>query len=110
MEIVGKMYVKAKQWNDKWLYSTSVADEGDQRYAYLNVNITKNARAKIKELGIKPNERGTIEINVTWGWIKAYNGQFIVVIHDLEKVEEKATEKGVNNNEKAIDNTELSPF
>ena len=110
MEIVGKMYVKAKNWNGKWLYSTSVADEGDQRYAYLNVDITKNAKAKIKELGIKPNETGTIEINVTWGWIKAYNGKFSIVIHDLEKVEETGIKKGVNGNEKAVDTTELSPF
>lgn len=110
MEIVGKMYVKVKKWNDKWLYSTSVADEGEQRYAYLNVDITKNARAKIKELGIKPSETGTIEIYVTWGWLKSYNGNFIIVIHDLEKVEETDIKKGLKGNEKTVDTTELSPF
>ena len=110
MKVAGKMSVKAKKWNDRWLYSTSVPDEGDQKFAYLNVDITKNARAKIKELGIKPSETGTIEINVTWGWIKAYNGKFSIVIHDLEKVEETGIEKGVKNNEKAVDNTELSAF
>ena len=110
MEIVGKMFVKSKKWGSKWLYSTAVPDEGEKKYAYLNVDITKNAKAKIKELGIKPSETGTIEINVTWGWIKAYNDKFSIVIHDLEKVEETGIEKGEKNNEKAVDNTELSAF
>lgn len=110
MEIKGKMYVRAKKWENKWLYSVSVADEGNQKYSYLNVDFTKNARAKIKELGLKANDKGTIEIDVTWAWIKAYNGKFSIVIHDLEKVEETDIKKGVKDNEKAVDNTELSPF
>ena len=110
MEITGKLFVRAKKWNDKWLYSTGVPDEGDQKYSYLNVDFTKNAKAKIKELGIKPSETGTIEINVTWGWIKAYNGKFSIVIHDLEKVEETGIKKGVKDNEKTVDTTELSSF
>lgn len=110
MGIVGKMCVKAKKWNDKWLYSTSVPDEGDQKYSYLNVDFTKKAKAKIKELGLKANDKGTIEIEVTWAWIKAYNGKFSIVIHDLEKVEETGTKKCVKDNEKAIDTTELSAF
>lgn len=88
MEIKGKMYVNAKKWGNKWLYSTSVQDEGDQKYAYMNVNFTKNAKAKIKELGLKANDKGTIEIEVTWAWLKAYNGKVSVVIHDLEKPKE----------------------
>lgn len=110
MEIKGKMYVRAKKWENKWLYSVSVADEGNQKCSYLNVDFTKNARAKIKELGLKANDKGTIEIDVTWAWIKAYNGKFSIVIHDLEKVEETDIKKGVKDNEKAVDNTELSPF
>lgn len=88
MEIAGKMYVNANKWNDKWLYSTSVVDEGDQKYTYLNVSFTKNARAKIKELGLKANDKNTIEIDVTWAWLKAYNGKLSIVIHDLEKPKE----------------------
>ena len=86
MEIKGKMYVRANKWHDKWLYSTRVPDEGDQKCTYLNVDFTKNPRAKIKELGLAANDKNTIEIDVTWAWLKAYNGKVRIVIHDLEKV------------------------
>lgn len=102
MEIKGKMYVKAKKWNGKWLYSTSVADKGDQKYTYLNVDFTKNARAKIKELGLKANDKGTIEIDVTWAWLKAYNGKMSIVIHDLEKPKEDK-DKALNEYEDSND-------
>lgn len=88
MEIKGKMYVHSKKWDKKWLYSTSVRDEGDQKYAYINVTLTKNAKEKIKELGIKADDKGTIEIVVTWAWLNAYNGKVGIVIHDLEKPKE----------------------
>lgn len=88
MEIKGKMYVRAKKWENKWLYSTSVLDGGDKGYAYLSVNFTKNAKSKIKELEIKANDKGVIEIDVTWAWLKTYNGKVYIVIHDLEKPKE----------------------
>lgn len=102
MEIRGKMYVRAKMWGNKWLYSTSVADEGDQKYTYLNVDFTKNARAKIKELGLKANDKGIIEIEVTWAWLKAYNGKLSIVIHDLEKPKE-GKDKAMNEHEDSND-------
>lgn len=102
MEIKGKMYVNAKKWGNKWLYSTSVQDEGDQKYAYLSVNFTKNAKAKIKELGLKANDKGTIEIDVTWAWFKAYDGKVYIVIHDLEKPKEDKA-KALNEHEEPED-------
>ena len=102
MKIVGKMFVSAKKWHDKWLYSTSVPDEGDQKCTYLNVDFTKNARAKIKELGLKANDKSTIEIDVTWAWLKAYNGKVSIVIHDLEKPKEDK-DKALNEYEDSND-------
>lgn len=106
MEIKGKMYVNAKKWGNKWLYSTSVQDEGDRKWAYMNVNFTKNAKAKIKELGLKVNDKGTIEIEVTWAWLKAYNGNVYIVIHDLEKPKEDK-DKALNEHE---DSNDDAPF
>lgn len=102
MEIKGKMCINAKKWANKWLYSTSVQDEGDQKYAYVNVNFTKNAKAKIKELGLKANDKGTIEIEVTWAWLKAYNGKLSIVIHDLENPKE-GKDKAMNEHEDSND-------
>lgn len=102
MEIKGKMFVSVKKWHDKWLYSTSVPDEGDQKRTYLNVGFTKNARAKIKELGLKPNDKNTIEIDVTWAWLKAYNGKVSIVIHDLENPKEDK-DKALNEYEDSND-------
>lgn len=102
MEIKGKMYVRAKKWENKWLYSTSVQDGGDKRYAYLSVNFTKNAKSKIKELEIKANDKGVIEIDVTSAWLKAYNGKVSIVIHDLEKVK-KDEDKCLNEYEDSED-------
>lgn len=102
MEIKGKMYVRAKKWENKWLYSTSVLDGGDKGYAYLSVNFTKNAKSKIKELEIKANDKGVIEIDVTWAWLKAYNGKVYIVIHDLEKPKEDK-DKALNEYEDSND-------
>jgi hypothetical protein len=102
MEIKGKMYVRAKKWENKWLYSTSVQDGGDKAYAYLSVNFTKNANSKIKELKIKANDKGVIEIDVTSGWLKAYNGKVSIVIHDLEKPKEDKDE-ALNEHEDSND-------
>lgn len=102
MEIKGKMYVRAKKWENKWLYSTSVPDGGDKGYAYLSVNFTKNAKSKIKELEIKANDKGVIEIDVTWAWLKAYNGKVSIVIHDLEKPKEDK-DKALNEYEDSND-------
>lgn len=102
MEIKGKMYVRATKWGNKWLYSTSVQDEGDKGYAYLSVNFTKNAKSKIKELEIKANDKGVIEIDVTSAWLKAYNGKVYIVIHDLEKVKEDK-DKALNEYEDSND-------
>lgn len=106
MKIVGKMFVRAKKWNDRWLYSASVPDEGDQKYTYLNVAFTKNARAKIKKLGLKANDKCAIEIDVTWAWLKAYNGKVGIVIHDLEKPKEDK-DKTLNEYE---DSNDDNPF
>lgn len=102
MEIKGKMYVRAKKWENKWLYSTSVLDGGDKGYAYLSVNFTKNAKSKIKELKIKANDKGVMEIDVTWAWLKAYNGKVYIVIHDLEKPKEDK-DKALNEYEDSND-------
>lgn len=102
MEIKGKMYVRAKKWENKWLYSTSILDGGDKGYAYLSVNFTKNAKSKIKELKIKANDKGVIEIDVTWAWLKAYNGKVYIVIHDLEKPKEDK-DKALNEYEGSND-------
>ena len=59
---------------------------------------------KIKELGLKDSDKGTFEIDVTWAWLKAYNGKVSIVIHDLGKPKEdkgKAMTEHEDSNDEA---------